>query len=73
MVQYLKLLIARTIRTTETSQDAVRFVVLIATFLNVRREDLFCFGQIVIDLYHSEQQCIGITGKKSNKTFSNNE
>jgi pre-mRNA-splicing helicase BRR2 len=68
----LEAIIARTIRTIETTQDAVRFVGLsetlpnyedIATFLNVKREGLFHFDNSYRPV-PLEQQYIGITEKK---------
>ncbi|CAF1188389.1 unnamed protein product [Adineta steineri] len=73
----LEAVIARTIRTIETTQDAVRFVGLsatlpnyedIATFLNVKREGLFHFDNSYRPV-PLEQQYIGITEKKAIKRF----
>ncbi|CAF0968819.1 unnamed protein product [Rotaria sordida] len=73
----LEAVIARTIRTIETTQDAVCFVGLsatlpnyeyIATFLNVKREGLFHFDNSYRPV-PLEQQYIGITEKKAIKPF----
>jgi pre-mRNA-splicing helicase BRR2 len=73
----LEAVIARTIRTIETTQDAVRFVGLsatlpnyedIATFLNVKREGVFHFDNSFRPV-PLEQQYIGITEKKAIKRF----
>ncbi|UJR08870.1 hypothetical protein I4U23_013125 [Adineta vaga] len=73
----LEAIIARTIRTIETTQDAVRFVGLsatlpnyedVATFLNVKREGLFHFDNSFRPV-PLEQQYIGITEKKAIKRF----
>ncbi|CAF4288956.1 unnamed protein product, partial [Rotaria magnacalcarata] len=73
----LEAVVARTIRTIETTQDAVRFVGLsatlpnyedIATFLNVKREGLFHFDNSYRPV-PLEQQYIGITEKKAIKRF----
>jgi pre-mRNA-splicing helicase BRR2 len=73
----LEAIIARTIRTIETTQDAVRFVGLsatlpnyedIATFLNVKREGLFHFDNSYRPV-PLEQQYIGITEKKAIKRY----
>ncbi|CAF4053652.1 unnamed protein product, partial [Rotaria sp. Silwood2] len=73
----LEAVIARTIRTIETTQDAVRFVGLsatlpnyedIATFLNVKREGVFHFDNSYRPV-PLEQQYIGITEKKAIKRY----
>ena len=73
----LEAVIARTIRTIETTQDAVRFVGLsatlpnyedVATFLNVKREGLFHFDNSYRPV-PLQQQYIGITEKKAIKRF----
>ena len=73
----LEAIIARTIRTIETTQDPVRFVGLsatlpnyedVATFLNVKREGLFHFNNSFRPV-PLKQTYIGITEKKAIKRF----
>ena len=73
----LEAIIARTIRTIETTQDVVRFVGLcvtlpnyedVATFLNVKRQGLFHFDNSFRPVL-IEQEFIGIKEKKAIQRF----
>ncbi|CAF1379783.1 unnamed protein product [Adineta ricciae] len=73
----LEAIIARTIRTIKTTRETIRLVGLgvslsnyedIATFLNIKRDDLFYFENN-FRVAPLKQQYVGITEKKSIKQF----